>query len=36
MQVVGRDQPDQELTLEFSQESCVWKLTKVACVVHLR
>ena len=30
MQVVGRDQPDQELTLEFSQERCVWELTKAA------
>lgn len=30
MQVVGRDQPDQELTLEFDQERCVWKLTKAA------
>ena len=30
MQVVGRDQPDQELTLEFSQENCVWELTKAA------
>lgn len=23
MQVVGRDQPDQELTLEFNQERCI-------------
>lgn len=36
MQVVGRDQPDQELTLEFSQENCVWELTKAAHAVHLR
>lgn len=30
MQVVGRDQPDQELMLEFDQERCLWKLTKAA------
>ena len=30
MQVVGRDQPDQELTLEFNQERCIWELTKAA------
>lgn len=30
LQVVGRDQPDQELMLEFSQKCCVWQLTKAA------
>ena len=25
MDIVGRDQPDQELTLEFDRERCVWK-----------
>lgn len=30
LQVVGRDQPDQELTLEFNQERCIWDLTKAA------
>ena len=28
MQIVGRDQQDQELTLEFNQERCIWELTK--------
>ena len=28
MQIVGRDQPDQELKLEFDREKCVWELTK--------
>lgn len=28
MQVVGRDQPDQELKLEFNREKCLWELTK--------
>lgn len=28
MNVVGRDQQDQELTVEFDRERCVWKLTK--------
>ncbi len=28
MQIVGRDQQDQELTLEFNHERCIWELTK--------
>lgn len=28
MDIVGRDQPDQELTLEFDRERCIWKLQK--------
>lgn len=28
LNVVGRDQQDQELTLEFDREKCIWKLTK--------
>ncbi len=28
MEIVGRDQPDQELTLEFDREQCVWKFVK--------
>ena len=28
MQVVGRDQEDQELTLEFNRERCIWEMTK--------
>ena len=28
MDIVGRDQPDQRLTLEFEQEHCIWQLTK--------
>lgn len=28
MLLVGRDQPDQELTLKFNDERCVWELTK--------
>ena len=28
MDVVGRDQPDQELTIEFDRERCVWKFKK--------
>lgn len=28
MDIVGRDQPDQELTLEFDRERCVWKKIK--------
>ena len=26
LDIVGRDQPDQELTLEFNRERCVWEL----------
>ena len=29
MQVVGRDQEDQELTLEFNRDRCIWELKKV-------
>lgn len=29
MDIVGRDQPDQELTIEFDRERCVWKFKKV-------
>ena len=25
LDIVGRDQPDQELTLEFNRERCVWE-----------
>ena len=25
LDIVGRDQPDQELTLEFDRERCVWE-----------
>lgn len=28
MQVVGRDQPDMELTLRFDQERCIWEMEK--------
>lgn len=28
MQIVGRDQQDQELTLAFHQEHCIWELTR--------
>ena len=28
MDIVGRDQPDQELTIEFDRERCVWKFNK--------
>ena len=28
MDIVGRDQPDQELTIEFERERCVWKFKK--------
>lgn len=28
MSVVGRDQQDQELTLEFDRERCIWRLIK--------
>lgn len=28
LDVVGRDQPDQELTIEFDREHCVWKFKK--------
>ena len=29
MDIVGRDQPDQKLTIEFDRERCVWKFKKV-------
>ena len=28
LDVVGRDQPDQELTLEFNRERCLWMFQK--------
>ena len=28
MDIVGRDQPDQELTIEFDRERCIWKFKK--------
>mgnify|MGYP003623506721 CR=1 FL=1 len=28
MHIAGRDQQDQELTIDFSRERCVWMLTK--------
>ena len=28
LDIVGRDQPDQELTIEFDREHCVWKFKK--------
>lgn len=28
LDIVGRDQPDQELTIEFDRERCVWKFKK--------
>ena len=28
MDIVGRDQPDQKLTIEFDRERCVWKFQK--------
>lgn len=28
MDIVGRDQQDQELTVDFERERCIWKLTK--------
>ena len=28
MDIVGRDQPDQELTIEFDRERCIWKFQK--------
>lgn len=30
LDIVGRDQQDQELTLEFDREHCIWNLTKAA------
>lgn len=29
LDIVGRDQPDQELTIEFDREHCIWKFKKV-------
>ncbi len=29
LDIVGRDQPDQELTIEFDRERCIWKFKKV-------
>ena len=34
MQVVGRDQEDQELTLEFNRDRCIWELKKVEKELH--
>ena len=34
MQVVGRDQEDQELTLEFTRDRCIWELKKVEKELH--
>ena len=28
MDIVGRDQPDQELTIGFGREQCIWKFQK--------
>ena len=28
MDIVGRDQPDQELTIEFDRKKCIWKFQK--------
>lgn len=28
MDIVGRDQPDQQLTIEFDRENCIWKFKK--------
>lgn len=28
LDIVGRDQPDQELTIEFDRECCIWKFKK--------
>ena len=28
LDIVGRDQPDQELTIEFDRERCIWKFQK--------
>ena len=28
MDIVGRDQPDQELTIEFDREQCVWEISE--------
>ena len=28
LDIVGRDQPDQELTIEFDRERCIWKFKK--------
>ena len=36
MQVVGRDQEDQELTLEFNRDRCIWELTKAEKELHLK
>lgn len=36
LQVVGRDQPDQELTLEFDTEHCKWELTKAEKQIVIR
>ena len=30
LDIVGRDQPDQELTIEFDRERCIWKFKKAA------
>ena len=36
MQIVGRDQQEQELTLEFNRERCIWELTKAETSVFKR
>ena len=28
LDIVGRNQPDQELTIEFERETCIWKFKK--------
>ena len=33
MDIVGRDQPDQKLTIEFDRERCVWKFKKAETVL---
>ncbi|MCD8160867.1 MAG: helicase RepA family protein [Clostridiales bacterium] len=36
MQIVGRDQEDQELTLEFDRERCFWQLSNVEKTIFSR
>ena len=34
LEITGRDQPDQKLTLEFDQDRCIWKLLQAERGLH--
>lgn len=34
MEITGRDQPDQKLTLEFEEDHCLWKMIKAEKGLH--